>query len=71
MPAGALFARYRALAQPHLNRVKITGIRAMQIRGIAGNCLIRVDTDGGLKGYGEAGADFFRRNLAPGEEFWG
>lgn len=56
LPAGALFARYRALAQPHLNRLKITAIRAMQIRDIAGNCLIRVDTDGGLTGYGEAGA---------------
>ena len=56
LPVGALFTRYRALAQPHLNRVKITGIRAMQIRNIAGNCLIRVDTDGGLTGYGEAGA---------------
>ena len=27
----------------------------MQIRNIAGNCLIRVDTDAGLTGYGEAG----------------
>src|SRR5580693_4927860 len=56
LPAGALFSRYRALAQPHLNRVKITAIKAMQIRNIAGNCLIRIDTDSGLTGYGEAGA---------------
>jgi galactonate dehydratase len=56
LPAGALFTRYRALAQPHLNRVKITAIKAMQIRNIAGNCLVRIDTDGGLTGYGEAGA---------------
>ena len=56
LPAGAAFTRYRTLAQPHLNRVKITGIQAMQIRNIAGNCLIRIDTDSGLTGYGEAGA---------------
>jgi len=56
LPAGALFTRCRALAQPHLNRVKITAVKAMQIRNIAGNCLVRIDTDGGLSGYGEAGA---------------
>jgi galactonate dehydratase len=28
----------------------------MQVRSIAGNCLIRIDTDAGLVGYGEAGA---------------
>jgi D-galactarolactone cycloisomerase len=28
----------------------------MAIKDIAGNCLIRIDTDGGLVGYGEAGA---------------
>jgi hypothetical protein len=37
LPCGALFNRFRALAAPHLNRVKITGIRAMAIRNIAGN----------------------------------
>jgi galactonate dehydratase len=56
LPAACLFSRYRALAQPHLNRVKITRVRAMAIQNIAGNCLIRVDTDAGLIGYGEAGA---------------
>ncbi len=56
LPAAGLFARYRALAAPNVNRLKITNIRAMAIRNIAGNCLIRIDTDGGLSGYGEAGA---------------
>ena len=55
-PSAGLFARLRALAAPDLNRVKITAIRAMAIRDIAGNCLIRIDTDAGLTGYGEAGA---------------
>src|SRR5215472_2887495 len=56
LPAAGLFAQLRALAAPNLNRVKITGIRAMAIQNIAGNCLIRIDTDSGLTGYGEAGA---------------
>src|SRR5580700_10299748 len=56
LPAAGLFARYRAMAAPNVNRVKITDVRAMAIRNIAGNCLIRIDTDSGLVGYGEAGA---------------
>src|SRR5271154_2657353 len=54
--AGGLFARFRAMAAPNVNRVKITNVRAMAIRNIAGNCLIRIDTDSGVTGYGEAGA---------------
>ena len=56
LPGAGLFTRYRALASPFVNRVKITNVRAMAIRNIAGNCLIRIDTDSGLTGYGEAGA---------------
>src|SRR5437763_9576643 len=56
LPAGALFSRYRAIAAPHRDKLKITNVRAMAIKNIAGNCLIRVDTDSGLTGYGEAGA---------------
>ena len=48
--------RYQALAAPHVNRVKITDVKAMAINNIAGNCLIRIDTDSGLTGYGEAGS---------------
>ena len=46
LPCAGLFSRYRALAAPYLNRIKITGIRAMAIKNIAGNCLIRVDQSG-------------------------
>src|SRR5579862_5964047 len=56
LPGLGWIDRYRALAAPNLNRVKITNIRAMAIQNIAGNCLVRVDTDSGLTGYGEAGA---------------
>ncbi len=56
LPAAGLFARYKAMAAPNVNRVKITNVRALAIRNIAGNCLIRIDTDSGLSGFGEAGA---------------
>jgi L-alanine-DL-glutamate epimerase-like enolase superfamily enzyme len=56
LPAGAWLTRYHAFAQPHRGKVKITAIKAMQVQNIAGNCLIRIDTDAGLIGYGEAGA---------------
>ncbi|HYI92720.1 MAG TPA: mandelate racemase/muconate lactonizing enzyme family protein [Bryobacteraceae bacterium] len=50
------FPRYRALAQAQRGKVKITDVKAMQVKNIAGNCLIRINTDAGLVGYGEAGA---------------
>ena len=56
LPAGSFLARYRALAAPNRNKVKITAIKAMAPRDVAGNCLIRIDTDAGLTGYGEAGS---------------
>jgi L-alanine-DL-glutamate epimerase-like enolase superfamily enzyme len=55
-PVGAFLDRYKALAAPHLGKVKITAIKAMALKNIAGNCLIRVDTDAGISGYGEAGS---------------
>ena len=56
LPAAGLFAGYKAMAAPNVNRVKITNVCAMAIKNIAGNCLIRIDTDSGLSGFGEAGA---------------
>ena len=56
LPAGSYLNRYKALAAPHQGKVKITAIKAMALQNIAGNCLIRIDTDAGLTGYGEAGA---------------
>src|SRR5580693_1150776 len=56
LPAAGLFTRFKVMAASNVNRVKITNIRAMAIRNIAGNCLIRISTDSGLVGYGEAGA---------------
>jgi L-alanine-DL-glutamate epimerase-like enolase superfamily enzyme len=56
LSAGGFLNHYKALAAPHQGKVKITAIKAMALKNIAGNCLIRVDTDAGLTGYGEAGA---------------
>src|SRR6478735_7552483 len=56
VPAGGFLSHYKALAAPHQGKVKITDIKAMALKNIAGNCLIRVDTDAGITGYGEAGS---------------
>jgi len=37
-------------------RVRITGLQAMQLKNATGQSLVRVDTDAGLYGIGEAGA---------------
>ncbi len=56
VPAGAWLQRFQTLAAPYTGIVKITGVKAMQVRSIAGNCLIKIETDAGLVGYGEAGS---------------
>jgi L-alanine-DL-glutamate epimerase-like enolase superfamily enzyme len=56
LPAAGALCNLKALAAPLAGKVKITGIKAMGLNHIAGNCLIRIDTDSGLVGYGEAGA---------------
>ena len=50
LPAAGLFTRYRAMAAATVNRVKITNVRAMAIKNIAGNCLTRIDPDAGVTG---------------------
>src|SRR5882672_399915 len=56
LPAGSYLNHYKALAAPHQDKVKITAVKAMALQNIAGNCLILIDTDAGLTGYGEAGS---------------
>ena len=56
LPAGAYLGRYRAIAAPYRSKVKITGIQAMALTTQTGNCLVRIVTDAGLVGYGEAGS---------------
>ncbi len=56
LPAGSFLTRFSALAAPYKSKTKITAIKAMGLKTATGNCLIRIDTDAGLTGYGEAGA---------------
>ena len=55
LPAGAWLAGFQSLRAAYEGKVKITAIKAMQIRNIAGNCLVKIETDQGLVGYGESG----------------
>ena len=55
LPTAGIFTRYDTLVAAERNKVKITDIKAMQISRIAGNCLIKIETDAGIIGYGEAG----------------
>jgi galactonate dehydratase len=55
------FSPYAAAAAGTRGAVKITGIEAMRLKD--GFCLVRVDTDAGISGYGECGendGDFVR-----------
>jgi L-alanine-DL-glutamate epimerase-like enolase superfamily enzyme len=55
LPAAGIFTRFNPLVAAEQKKVKITDIKAMQINRIAGNCLIKIETDAGIVGYGEAG----------------
>lgn len=55
LPAGASLAKFQALAAPRAKMVKITSIKAMQLDNIGDTgSLIKIETDMGLVGYGEA-----------------
>ena len=45
-----------ALSESEKNRVRITGVKAMQLKDQAGQSLVKVETDAGIYGVGEAGA---------------
>src|SRR5258706_5036745 len=55
LPGTGVFTRFNPLGAGDGNRVKFTDVKAMQIIRIAGSCLIKIDTDAGIVGYGEAG----------------
>ncbi|MCZ6676613.1 MAG: mandelate racemase/muconate lactonizing enzyme family protein [Candidatus Poribacteria bacterium] len=44
------------LSDSEKNRVRITGVKAMQLQNQAGQSLVKVETDAGIDGIGEAGA---------------
>ena len=55
LPAGAYLAKFQALAAPHAGMVKITAIKTLGLDNVGDGCLIRIETDAGLVGYGESG----------------
>jgi L-alanine-DL-glutamate epimerase-like enolase superfamily enzyme len=55
MPTAAWLAKFRALAAPLSQTVKITAIKTMGLDNVGDGCLIRIDSDAGITGYGEAG----------------
>jgi L-alanine-DL-glutamate epimerase-like enolase superfamily enzyme len=56
-PGGACLARYGALAAPLRGAVKITAVKALQLDFQTDGCLVRIETDAGVTGYGETGVD--------------
>jgi galactonate dehydratase len=57
LPAGAYLAKFQALAAPLHGAVKITTIKAVQLDFEGDGCLVRIETDAGITGYGETGVD--------------
>ena len=55
LPAASFFSTFDALAQSTRGLVKITAIKAMNLKGA--QTLIRIDTDAGISGFGECGGD--------------
>ena len=68
MPAGAWLAHYEALAAPARDQIKITAIKAMQVKDPG--TLIKIETDAGISGHGPCGASGpFARDVIAGLHF--
>jgi len=72
IPAGSYLATYRTWAAPLERTVKITAIKALQLDNVGDGCLIRVETDAGVAGYGEAGctAKMARARIEQMQRIW-
>jgi len=57
LPAGSWLARYQALAAPLRGAVKITSVKTLQLDLEGDGCLVKIETDAGITGYGETGVD--------------
>ncbi len=66
LPFGAWMTRYTLLAAQHAGEVKITAIKAMALDYTFDGCLIKIETDAGISGYGETGTnvDMARSHIA-------
>ena len=54
VPAAAVLSGYRAMAAPLLKKVKITDVKTMFVQAHTQTTLVRIDTDAGISGIGEA-----------------
>jgi L-alanine-DL-glutamate epimerase-like enolase superfamily enzyme len=54
VPASAVLSGYRAMAAPLLKKVKITDVKTMFVQAHTQTTLVRIDTDAGISGIGEA-----------------
>ena len=59
LPAGLWLTNYQAFSgsAAYKNQVKITAIKAMNLDFLGDGCLIKIETDSGLTGFGEAGVN--------------
>ena len=57
LPAGLWLSKYNMFSASAGKQVKITAIKAMQLDFQFDGCLIKIETDAGLVGYGEAGVN--------------
>ena len=57
LPAGSWLTRYQALAASLVGTMKITSVKALQLDFQGDGCLVRIETDAGITGYGETGLD--------------
>src|SRR3984957_4916049 len=66
VPASSVLRHYSALAAPLRKKVKITDLKVMVVGKPGGNTLVRIDTDAGVSGYGEAYWGFGVKDLMLG-----
>ncbi len=66
VPATSVLGHYSALAAPLRKKVKITDFKVMVLGKPGGNTLVRIDTDAGVSGYGEAYWGFGVKDLMLG-----
>jgi L-alanine-DL-glutamate epimerase-like enolase superfamily enzyme len=55
LSAAPWLMQFKALADPFTKMVKITSIKTLGLDNTGDGCLVKIETDAGLSGYGEAG----------------
>jgi L-alanine-DL-glutamate epimerase-like enolase superfamily enzyme len=55
LPAVPWLLNFRAMAAPVTKMAKITAIKTLALDNLGDGCLVKVETDAGISGYGEAG----------------